>query len=49
MPRRNRNVRRDRYPEVESVDVTRVESTPDLQPLPREPRARRRALKVRGW
>ncbi|WP_180685311.1 hypothetical protein [Streptomyces gossypiisoli] len=49
MPRRNRNVNRSRYPQVESVDTTRVEPTPDLPPLPRETRARRRALKVRGW
>jgi hypothetical protein len=27
----------------------RPEPTPDLPPLPREPVARRRALKVRGW
>jgi hypothetical protein len=25
------------------------EPTPDLPPLPAEPAARRRALKVRGW
>jgi hypothetical protein len=27
----------------------RPEPTPDLPPLPQEPAARRRALKVRGW
>ncbi|MET7431983.1 hypothetical protein ABZT16_23820 [Streptomyces flaveolus] len=48
MPRRNRNVNRSRY-QVESVDLTRVEPTPDLPPLPRHPVARRRALRIRGW
>ncbi|MEV7994937.1 hypothetical protein AB0O67_24395 [Streptomyces sp. NPDC086077] len=48
MPRRNSNVNRSRY-QVDPVDLTRVESTPDLPPLPRETRARRRALKIRGW
>ncbi|MFI9610372.1 hypothetical protein ACIHCM_01450 [Streptomyces sp. NPDC052023] len=49
MPRRNSNVNRSRYQVIEPVDTTRVESTPDLPPLPRETRARRRALKIRGW
>lgn len=48
MPRRNRNVNRSRY-QVETVDLTRVEPTPDLPPLPRDPAARRRALRIRGW
>nr|WP_159047583.1 hypothetical protein [Streptomyces antibioticus] len=48
MPRRNRNVNRSRY-QVETVDLTRVEPTPDLPPLPRETTARRRALRIRGW
>ncbi|MFH8768289.1 hypothetical protein ACWELO_02835 [Streptomyces sp. NPDC004596] len=48
MPRRNRNVNRSRY-QVESVDLTRVESTPDLPPLPTKPADRRRAMRVRGW
>ncbi|MFI6491245.1 hypothetical protein [Streptomyces sp. NPDC050564] len=29
--------------------VRRPEPTPDLPPLPVEPAARRRALKIRGW
>lgn len=29
--------------------VRRVEPTPDLPPLPTEPEARRRAMKIRGW
>lgn len=29
--------------------VRRPEPTPDLPPLPAEPKARRRALAVRGW
>lgn len=29
--------------------VRRPEPTPDLPPLPTEPAARRRALRVRGW
>ena len=48
MPRRNANVKRPRY-EVESVDLTRVEETPALPPLPAKPAARRRAMRVRGW
>ncbi|MFI9344952.1 hypothetical protein ACIG0D_27355 [Streptomyces sp. NPDC052773] len=31
------------------ADTRRVEPTPDLPPLPVEPKARRRALAVRGW
>lgn len=30
-------------------DPRRPEPTPDLPPLPVEPKARRRALAVRGW
>ncbi|MES9523124.1 hypothetical protein [Streptomyces capoamus] len=48
MPRRNRNVNRSRY-QVEGVDLTRVESTPDLPPLPKAPADRRRAMRIRGW
>ncbi|WP_432169709.1 hypothetical protein [Streptomyces sp. 1222.5] len=48
MPRRNRNVNRSRY-QLESVDLTRVEPTPDLPPLPKNPTERRRALQIRGW
>ncbi|NJP73812.1 hypothetical protein [Streptomyces sp. C1-2] len=48
MPRRNANVDRSRY-RVESVDVTRVEATPALPPLPQKRASRRRALRVRGW
>ncbi|MGW1135619.1 hypothetical protein [Streptomyces griseoluteus] len=29
--------------------VRTVESTPDLPPLPTEPEARRRVMKLRGW
>ncbi|MFR9796604.1 hypothetical protein ACL02U_11970 [Streptomyces sp. MS06] len=29
--------------------VRRPEPTPDLPPLPVDPAARRRALKIRGW
>jgi hypothetical protein len=50
MPRRNRNVNRTRYQlQLEPVDLTRVEETPALPPLPRKSAARRRALRVRGW
>jgi hypothetical protein len=49
MPRRNRNVNRSRYPEAESVDVTRVEETPALPQLPAKTASRRRAMHVRGW
>lgn len=50
MPRRNANVNRSRYQvEIESVDLSRVEETPALPPLPRKPVARRRAMRVRGW
>ncbi|GAA2441360.1 hypothetical protein [Streptomyces glaucus] len=50
MPRRNSNVDRSRYQlPVESVDLTRVEKTPDLPPLPRKAADRRRAMRVRGW
>ncbi|MET7294897.1 hypothetical protein ABZS79_22665 [Streptomyces griseoloalbus] len=49
MPRRNANVNRSRYPQIESVDLTRVEETPALPPLPRKAASRRRALRVRGW
>jgi hypothetical protein len=31
------------------TDTRRIESTPDLPPLPREPAARRRAIRLRGW
>lgn len=31
------------------VDTRRIEPTPDLPPLPREPAARRRAIRLRGW
>lgn len=30
-------------------DPRRVEPTRDLPPLPTEPAARRRALRIRGW
>lgn len=49
MPRRNHNVDRSRYPAIESVDLTRVEETPAMPPLPRKAASRRRALRVRGW
>lgn len=49
MPRRNQNVNRSRYPQVESVDLTRVEETPAPCPLPVKLSSRRRALRVRGW
>ncbi|GAA3036952.1 hypothetical protein [Streptomyces glomeratus] len=49
MPRRNRNVNRSRYLQVESVDLTRVEETPALPQLPAKPASRRRAMRVRGW
>jgi hypothetical protein len=49
MPRRNQNVNRSRYPQVESVDLTRVEETPAPRPLPVKLSSRRRALRVRGW
>jgi hypothetical protein len=35
--------------EVAEDTTRRVEPSPDLPPLPQEPAARRRALKVRGW
>jgi len=47
-----------RVPEMSEADrrahelasyVRRPEPTPDLPPLPQEPAARRRALKLRGW
>ncbi|MER6749450.1 hypothetical protein [Streptomyces fungicidicus] len=50
MPRRNSNVNRSRYQVViDSVDLSRVEETPALPPLPRKAAARRRAMRVRGW
>ncbi|MEU6101159.1 hypothetical protein [Streptomyces flaveolus] len=49
MPRRNHNVNRSRYPQVESVDLSRVEETPAPRPLPTKLSSRRRALRVRGW
>jgi hypothetical protein len=49
MPRRNQNVNRSRYPQVESVDLTQVEETPAPRPLPAKLSSRRRALRVRGW
>ncbi|QKZ22055.1 hypothetical protein [Streptomyces chartreusis] len=49
MPRRNVNVNRSRYPQIESVDLTRVEETPAPRPLPAKLSSRRRALRVRGW
>jgi hypothetical protein len=49
MPRRNANVDRSRHQVIDSVDLTRVEETPALPPLPRKPAARRRALRIRGW
>ncbi|MGY1579772.1 hypothetical protein [Streptomyces sp. MN13] len=49
MPRRNANVDRSRYLTVDSVDLTRVEETPALPPLPRKACSRRRALRHRGW
>jgi hypothetical protein len=49
MPRRNANVDRSRYLQIESVDLTRVEDTPALPKLPRKAASRRRALRVRGW
>lgn len=49
MPRRNANVDHSRYLVIDSVDLTRVEETPALPPLPRKTVSRRRALRVRGW
>lgn len=49
MPRRNANVNRSRYLTIESVDLTRVEETPAMPPLPRKAVSRRRAMRVRGW
>ncbi|WP_277347389.1 hypothetical protein [Streptomyces sp. JB150] len=36
-------------PRPQPADVRKPEPTPDLPPLPQEPKARRRALAVRGW
>lgn len=49
MPRRNSNVDRSRYLVIDSVDLTRVEETPVLPPLPRKAASRRRVMRVRGW
>lgn len=32
-----------------AVENPRPEPTPDLPPLPRDPEARRRAIKIRKW
>lgn len=47
MARQSRSDRNAQTPP--SVDTRRVEPTPDLPPLPQEPAARRRAIRVRGW
>ncbi len=49
MPRRNQNVNRSRYPQIDNVDLTRVEETPAPRPLPAKLSSRRRTLRVRGW
>ncbi|MFV0136359.1 hypothetical protein ACLGIH_24660 [Streptomyces sp. HMX87] len=49
MPRRNANVDRSRYQGIDSVDLSRIEETPALPPLPRKQASRRRAMRVRGW